>query len=532
VNDDIVAGDAGTATAPAGMGAGPVRLRSGLAVGYRHDGVDIFKGIPYAQPPIGPQRYRKPLPPEPWEGTRNCVDFGPHSLQGSARRGQDRAILTQSEDCLYLNVWSPGLDDAGRPVVVYVHGGGYVIGSGSEPFLSGEGFARCGVVFVTFNYRLAALGFLHLDQLFDGLEGTGNLGLYDTLRALEWVRDNIAALGGDASNVTLAGHSSGGVSTVALMGTPQAAGLFARAVPISSASGHSWIGSDAATAVARRVLDTAGVRMGDLDGLLATPAAQLGLSADLYNDLYDVAGGHPFEPVLDGDLITVPSIEAIRAGAGAGVDVLVGHMEEEFRLCVFDERGEVRDPPLNMGVTAAGFDWLRLLAHTRRTDEEVTAVYRRSLLEAGRDVTSPELFAQAASDLVMLNPGAALAEAHHGRTWMYRFAWRPPAGDGRVGACHGVDIPYFFGHLDAAFWAAMYQGQADARLAHTYQAAIVAMATTGRPGHDGLPAWPAYDVEDRSVMVFDTECRLVSDPDGERRRLFEGSPPYGYVRPG
>jgi para-nitrobenzyl esterase len=235
---------------------------------------------------------------------------------------------------------------------------------------------------------------------------------------------------------------------------------------------------------------------------------------------------------MDGDLITAPSIESIQAGAGAGVDLLVGHMEEEFRLCVFDDRGEVRDPPLNMGVTSAGFDWLRLLAHTGRSEEEITAVYRRSLRAAGRDVTAPELFAQAASDLVMFNPGAALAEAHHGRCYLYRFAWRPPAGEGRVGACHGIDIPYFFGHLDAAFWAALYQGRPDAQLAHAYHAAIVAMATTGRPAHDGLPAWPTYDGTDRSVMIFDTTCRLVSDPDGERRRLFEGSPPYGYVKPG
>jgi para-nitrobenzyl esterase len=516
----------------AGTVTGPVRLRSGLAVGRSVGGVEVFRGIPFAEPPVGPLRYARPVPPRPWDGTRPCVDDGPRSVQGSARRGEDRSKVDQSEDCLYLNVWTPGLGDGGRPVVVYVHGGGYVIGSGSEPFLSGDNFARSGVVFVTFNYRLAALGFLHLDQLFDGLEGTGNLGLWDTLRALEWVRDNIAAFGGDPANVTLAGHSSGGISTVALLGTPEAAGLFARAVPISSASGHSWIDSGSATAVAQRVLDAVGLRAGDLDGLLAAPAEQLSLSGGLYNDLYGVAGGHPFEPVVDGGLITAPSIESIRAGAGAGVDLLIGHMEEEFRLCVFDDRGEVRDSPLNMGVTSEGFDWLRLLAHTGRSEEEITAVYRRSLLEAGRDVTAPELFAQAASDLVMLNPGAALAEAHGGRSYVYRFAWRPPAGDGRVGACHGVDIPYFFGHLDAAFWAAMYQGRADAHLAHAYQAAIVAMASTGDPHHDGLPAWPTYDVDDRAVMVFDTECRVVGDPDGERRRLFEGSPAYGYVRPG
>jgi para-nitrobenzyl esterase len=528
VNDRTERGDTGRD----GTVAGPVRLRSGLVSGRRRGGVDVFEGIPFAEPPVGPLRYRKPRPPRPWEGVRPCVDAGPRCVQGSARRGREPSTVAQGEDCLYLNVWTPGPADAERPVIVYVHGGGYVIGSGSEPFLSGESFARSGCVFVTFNYRLAALGFLHLDRLFDGLEGTGNLGLHDTVRALEWVRDNITAFGGDPSDVTLTGHSSGGISTVALLGAPRAAGLFTRAVPISSASGHSWIDSDAATAVASHVLDTAGLRAGDLDGLLAAPAARLALSGDLYNDLYGVAGGHPFEPVIDGDLLTVPSIESIRAGAGAGVDLLIGHMEEEFRLCVFDERGEVRDPPLNMGVTAAGFDHLRLLAHTGRSEEEIDAVYLRSLLEAGRDVTAPELFALAASDLVMFNPGTALAEAHHGRSYLYRFAWRPPAGDGRVGACHGIDIPYFFDHLDAAFWSALYQGRGDTRLARRYHGAVVAMAATGRPGHEDLPVWPAYDVEDRSVMIFDTECRLVSDPDGDRRRLFDGSPPYGYVRPG
>ena len=349
---------------------------AGRISGRRERDALVFRGVPYARPPVGPLRYRKPLAPEAWEGVRPCESFGARSLQGSARRGQAPRVAHQSEDCLYLNLWTPALDDGARAVIVYVHGGGYVVGSGSEEFQDGTAFAADDVILVTFNHRLAALGFLDVDELFDGLQGTGNLGLHDTVRVLEWVQENIAAFGGDPDRVTLAGHSAGGVTTSALLGSKRAQGLFSRAIPISSASGHSWIEPDAATAVARRVLQTIGVAPGDREDLLGRPAEQLILSGELYNELYDVAGGHPFEPVLDGDLLEAPSIESIRAGAGADVPLLVGHMAEEFRLCVFDDQGEVRDPPLSMGVRADGFDHRSLTRPTGLPERTVLDVYR------------------------------------------------------------------------------------------------------------------------------------------------------------
>ena len=504
---------------------------AGLVSGVRERGAIAFKGVPYAEAPIGHLRYSLPQAPRPWEGVRPCGTTAPRSMQGSARRGQAAVQLRQSEDCLYLNVWTPALDGA-RPVVVYVHGGGYVLGSGSEDFQAGDAYAGDDVILVTFNHRLSALGFLHIDELFDGLEGTGNLGLYDTIRVLEWVQDNIASFGGDPARVTIAGHSSGGVTITALLASPLARGLFRGAIPISSASGHSWIESDTATAVARTVLESLDIVAGDLDGLLGRPAESLVLAPELLHELYSVAGGHPFSPVVDGRLLSGPPIEAIRDGAGADVDLLVGHMDEEFRLCIFDDNGQVRNPPLNMGVTSDGFEHWRLAAATGLPSDAVLEVYERSLQARGREVSDPEIFSMMASDVVMLNPGAALAVAHQaqrrGATWAYRFAWRPPAGGGKVGACHGIDIPYFFEHLDAPFWAPLYQGQGNATLATRYRKAMTSMATTGSPGHADLPVWPPYSADRRATMVFAEECAVVDDPDGDRRRLWDNAPPYGY----
>lgn len=509
-----------------------VTTTAGRVEGRRTGDVDAFLGVPFAAPPVGPLRYALPQPPAPWDGVRPCVTFGANCPQGTSRPTADTRYPLpepQDEDCLVLNVWTPATDDGRddtvqRPVFVYVHSGGYFLGTPDSAYLEGSTFARDDVVFVSVHYRLNGLGFLHLDELFDGLRGTGNLGLHDVVRALEWVQENIAAFGGDPGRVTLGGHSAGGLTTCALLAAPRAKGLFHRAVPISSASGQSTIDATTATAVARRVLAEVGIRPGDLDALRAAPARQLVVPNHIVPELYDIAGGHPLDPVADGDLLAGRVIDVLREGAGSEVDLLIGVMAEEHRVIVFDERGELRDEPVSMGVSAAGLDWAGLLPERPRA--EVEAVYRRSLERAGREVTDADVFAAAATDLVMHVPSTDAADAHSGhggRTWAYRFAWSPP---GRTGAQHGTDIPFFMDRPDTPEWRHLFHGRAPAALARAYHDAVVAMAAHGDPGHAGLPAWPRYDPERRATMIFDESCTVLEDPEGERRALFAGSRGY------
>ncbi len=250
-----------------------VDTRSGKVEGFERDGVHVFRGIPYALPPVGTRRWQLPQPEESWEGVRDATEFSAQSAQSEFAMtkllGGPKPVI--SEDSLYLNVWTPACDDARRPVMVWIHGGAFIWGSGDTPWYDGTNFAAHGdVVVVTINYRLGPFGFLHLADLFDGaFAGSGNLGIADQIAALEWVRDCIAAFGGDPYHVTVFGESAGGGSIGTLLGTPAAQGLFTGAIPQSGAA--SWYAtSDRATDMAARVVERLGVKAGDVDALLAT----------------------------------------------------------------------------------------------------------------------------------------------------------------------------------------------------------------------------------------------------------------------
>ncbi|MGH8979270.1 MAG: carboxylesterase/lipase family protein, partial [Acidimicrobiia bacterium] len=242
--------------------------RSGKVEGGEHDGILVFKGIPYATPPVGARRWLAPEREEPWDGVRDATQFSAQSAQGAfamnAMFGGPEPVT--SEDSLYLNVWTPACDDAQRPVMVWIHGGAFVFGSGDTPWYHGTAFAKHGdVVVVTINYRLGAFGFLHLADLFgDAFAGSGNAGILDPVAALEWVRDSIAAFGGDPENVTVFGESAGGGSVGTLLGLPAARGLFTKAIPQSGAS--SWYATrEPATSIAQGFLANLGVKPGDTE---------------------------------------------------------------------------------------------------------------------------------------------------------------------------------------------------------------------------------------------------------------------------
>jgi para-nitrobenzyl esterase len=490
-----------------------VKTAQGEVQGVLADGVAAFKGIPYAAPPFGPNRFRPPAPPAGWDGVREATAYGPTAPKPPYGPPYDLLLpepVIPGEDCLNLNVWTPDPGGAGLPVMVWIHGGAFVNGSGAVPTYDGTRFARDGVVLVTVNYRLGADGFAFFD---DG--GPVNLGLRDQIAALEWVRDNVAAFGGDARNVTIFGESAGAMSVTSLLSSPLAAGLFRRVAAQSGAGSHALT-----PATARRVAGYLAERLGvepTRDALAAVPIdrlvqAQFALTQEAQLNPDPARWGEvaanlmAFEPVVDGDVLPAMPLQRVAAGAGAGVDLLVGTTTEEMRLFMVPNGAldAVTDDLLRLAATAYGLPVERALP----------------TYAAGRPGATPgELLADIGTDWFFRIPAVRLAEARPGGpggTWVYEFGWRSPEFGGRLGACHALEIGFVFDTLDAEGGVALQGRTPPQRLAERMHRAWVAFATAGDPG------WPRYDQDRRPVQHFGDTVEVLDDPRAAQRELWEG----------
>ena len=325
--------------------------RHGEVEGVQREGYVSFKGIPYAAPPIGERRWLPPQPVNPWSGTLRAESYGfvapqPERVADAPLAMLGTEIGEEREDCLYLNVWTPAIDDRKRPVMVWIHGGGFRSGTGGSPLYSPRFMVRRGdVVVVTVNYRLGALGFLNLNEVTRGrIPSTGNEGLLDQIAALRWVRDNIAVFGGDPDQVTVFGESAGGMSVGALLGAPAARGLFQRAIPQSGAASTART-LERAAYVAERFLEKLGLQPHDCDGLRALdPRRLIEVEQELSLPVDPLIGGIPCEPVIDGQVLPQLPLDAVRAGSADGVSLLVGSTLDEWRLFLaMDPRGRKLD---------------------------------------------------------------------------------------------------------------------------------------------------------------------------------------------
>jgi para-nitrobenzyl esterase len=490
-----------------------VMTQQGQVRGLITDGVAAFKGIPYAAPPFGPNRFQPPRPPQSWDGVRDALEYGRVPPQPPYPPPFDRLLGDQGlpgEDCLNLNVWTPDPSRRGLPVMVWIHGGAFARGSGALPAYDGSRFARDGVVCVTINYRLGADGFLYLG------EGIANRGLLDQIAALEWVQANIQTFGGDPARVTIFGESAGAFSVATLLSMPRAEGLFQRAITQSGAAQHT---SSVATAqlVGRNLADKLGVppTMASIAAVpldrLVEAQAELALELTVRPDPARwgevAANGMIFEPVVDGDVVPARPIGRIVAGASAKVDLMVGTTTEEWRFFLVPAGAidRVTEERLSSTARVMGLD-----------GETALAVYRSSRPQA----TAGDLLSALITDWFFRIPAVRLAEAHAkkgGSTHMYEFAWRSPLYGGRFGAAHAVEIGFVFDNLGRDGAMTLAGSEPPQALADAMHRAWVAFATSGAPG------WPPYDSHERTVMRFDAAGgTIVVDPAAKERQLWDG----------
>ena len=467
-----------------------VGTRTGKVRGTMQDGVHAFLGIPYAQPPIGPLRFDAPAPHEPWDGVLDAAEFGPPPPQPMR--------ITPSGEWLTVNVWTPDVSASGLPVMVWLYGGRFTTGASDESYSNGSRLAAGGVVVVSLNYRVAGEGFM----LIDG--AVPNRGLLDQVAALQWVRDNIVGFGGDPDNVTVFGESAGAASVAMLMVMPAAAGLFRRG--IAESVPNFLFGPDLAADVAAAVAGKLGVRAtaSELAGVSPQALADATGAID-YLDRWGyglAVRRSQFGPVIDGDILPDSPLRALAAGVGRGVELLIGHNRDEYRLAVHANGGRVTAQQAEMALTSLP------------PIPDGAQAYRA----AHSGTSHAELYELVCSDFVYRMPTLHIAQAHAaggGTTYLYEFCFDASP----IGAAHTTEIPMVFDTLESEYGSALYGAapQAEA-VAREIGAAWRAFATKGDPG------WPAYEPAQELTRVIDIESRTARYPEQASQRIWADYP--------
>ncbi|MCX7912100.1 MAG: carboxylesterase/lipase family protein [Dehalococcoidales bacterium] len=497
-----------------------VSTKYGKLRGAFQDGIYVFKGIPYAAPPVGEMRWHPPQPPERWHGVRPALEYGaiaPQNVMPVAAPGMpDYGTQKQSEDCLYLNIWTPGLDDGHRPVMVWIHGGAFIIGAGSESFLEGGKLAKRGdVVIVSINYRLGAFGFLNLKEITGGkIPATGNEGLLDQVAALEWVGENIAAFGGDPDNITVFGFSAGGMSIGCLLAMPKALGKFHKAINRSGAA--NIIGSlESAVRISEEFLMVFNLTGRDVDALRKLSTERLLEGQQVLGDRlrereYRVT---PFQPVHDGVILPNLPMEAIRKGVAKGVSVMAGNTLDEMKAF------SIMDPAMRSLDEEGLVKRLRNLLPPDKV-EPLIRFYRAEVKRRGGEPTPAEIMGGINVAIMFRIPTINLVEAQRDNgtpAYNYLFTYKSPAFGGALGAMHGLDNPLLFGNPVAELTGVGLEVEA---LSQKIQDSCAAFARSGDPSCPSIGKWLPYGKE-RYTMILDRTCRLEAAPYDEERRIWE-----------
>jgi para-nitrobenzyl esterase len=507
----------------------------GKVRGFVHRERFIFRGIPYGAPTSGARRFLPPEKPTPWKGVRSTLAWGFASPQIPPEHWDKDEVAfvyewnpgAQGEDCLRLNVWTSGLDNRKRAVMVWLHGGGFSTGSGNEMNVyDGENLAGHDVVVVSLNHRLGAVGFLDLSSIGGAKYATsGNVGLLDIVAALEWVRDNIANFGGDPTNVTLFGQSGGGGKVNALMAMPAAKGLFHKAI-VQSGSLRRMLTPDFSAKLADAVLKEAGVSKNRLEALQTMPFDRLITAAKVAATKVYPAGNYSrpidfgrhcdfnaWSPTVDGNILPEHPFWNSGPAASAGVPLLVGSTLTEFGVPYGGPQNETHS-----------FDELRDLlvkGHGREHGPRILETLRRGHPDASAGKLFAIWFSSGARHAAVQQ--ATLKAAQGGApAYLYWFAWDSPILDGRLHSFHCSELPFVFDNTDRCDH--MTGGGANARaLAARISGAWVQFARTGDPNHSGLPKWPAFAASSRPTMILDNTCVVKDDPDGEELKALSAA---------
>ncbi|MEM7017166.1 MAG: carboxylesterase/lipase family protein [Pseudomonadota bacterium] len=502
-----------------------VTTNAGRVQGLLDNGISAFKGIPYGAPPVAELRFMPPKPVEKWNMLLDATSYGASAVQMYDRFGETEVsrqiatlfttqseMKTDNEDCLFLNIWTPAPDQKKRPVMIWFHGGGWSYGSGSWPVYDGVNLARKGdVVVVTVNHRLNVFGYLHLAEIGgDKYKNSGNAGLLDMVLSLEWVRDNIAAFGGDPNNVTIMGESGGGSKVSHLMATPRAKGLFHKAI-IQSGPALEAVEADHAKKNTKAILAELNIdenNLAQLHTLHADVILKAAQAAQAKNPGYN---GLRFSPVIDGDSLPTHPFAPGAPKQSRDVPLMIGWNKDEMTIFNVSAPwfGQLTEEQL---MQRAGFMF-------KDKAQELVSAYKA----AHPDYSPSYLFSMMSGDQYMFVNSVIHAERKAAQggapAYMYYLLWDTPAADGIFKSTHTLEIPFMFNNVDRSQVLTGDNDEARA-LENQMASSWLAFAKTGNPSNDTIGQWPAYDAQQRATMVFDVKSRVENNPKGKLLEIF------------